>query len=98
MRLRKGGDLAHLQEAADGADVGLDDIGTGYRQQAQELEAAVEALAGRQRAAELSLHLAPSLDVLRPDRLLEEQGIVGRQRVAELDRLDRLREPCGGGG
>ena len=92
MRLGDRGDLAHLEQAADDADVGLDDVGAARRSAGQELEAAVEHLAGGERAPSLRLQLGPGGDVLGPDRLLEEQRVVGRERVAELDRLPRLED------
>ena len=58
----------------------------------QEFVAAVQALAGRQRAGDLLPDRAPGLEILRTDRLLEEQRIVGRQRVAKLDSLPWLEE------
>ena len=61
-------------------------------EQAQELEAAVEALAGGQRAFQLRLERAPGLDVLGPQRLLEEHRVVGSQRVAQLHRLPGLED------
>ena len=40
----------------------------------------------------LPLHLAPGLDILGPDRLFEEERIIGRERIAELDCLSRLED------
>src|SRR5207247_11119890 len=91
-RLGDGGDLAHFQEAADHADVRLDDVAALDRQQPQEFKTIVERLAGRQRAVQAAFQLTPGFDILRPDRLFKEQRIVRRQRIAELNRLSDLED------
>ncbi len=90
--LGEGRDLAHLQQAAHDADVGLDDVGAAGREEAQELEAAVEAFARGERAGELRLDLAPGRDVLGAERLLVEEGVIRGEGVAELDRLPGLED------
>jgi len=61
-------------------------------QQSQEFEPAVERLTGGQRALQAALELAPGVKVLRTDRFLEEERVVGCQGVTELHRLRRLED------
>ena len=90
MGLRQSRDLAHLQQSADHADIGLDDVASLHLKQPQKLEPAEQRLAGRQRAVQPALEFAPGFEILRPQRLFEEQRVIWRQRVAELSRLRHL--------
>ena len=67
-----GRDLSHLQQAAAGADVGLNDVGPVGGHQVQEFEPGVETLARGQRDLHLGPESRPGRDVLGTQRLFVE--------------------------
>ena len=83
-------DLAHFQQPADDADIRLHDVAALNLEQLEEFVAAVEAFSGRQRAGDLLPDRAPGLEIFRTDRLLEDQRIVRRPRIAKLASLPWL--------
>ena len=85
-------DLPHLQEPADRADVGLDDVARRRPTAAAGTRSGCRGFRRSPACSHLPLHLAPGLDVLGPDRLFEEERIIGRERIAELDGLRRLED------
>ena len=84
MGFRERGDAAHLRNAADDADIGLDDIRTLYLKKTQELIAIIKAFTGCQRAVQPLFQVSPHLDVFRAQRLFEEQRIIRGKRIAKL--------------
>lgn len=86
------GDAAHFADAADNADIRLDEVGALDLQQAQELVSVIERLAGCEHAIEPLFQVAPGLDIFRTQRLLVKQRVVGGQGIAELPCGDRLED------
>lgn len=79
VRLGGGGELPRLQDAAEVADVRLDDVGGLRGEQLPELDAVVDAFAGRDGDVHLPGDLAQRLKILRRYGLLQPRRIVRRE-------------------
>ena len=86
--LGQGRDPPHFQQPADGPDVGLNNVRTGYLQQPVELKPLVETFAGGKRNLQRRLQAAPGLDVFRPHRLFAEQRMERGQRIVVKQMTD----------
>ena len=84
------GDLLGLRQAADRADVGLDDVDRALRQHLAEIPAREPGLAAGDRDRLAAAHLDVARQVIGHHRLLEPADVAVGDRAAELDRLDRV--------
>ena len=67
------GDLAHLEDAAGMAEIGLDDVDHALLEEGLELPAAVKPLAEGDRRGRVRRDLGKTVHVLGQQRLLDEQ-------------------------
>ena len=90
--LGHGGDLLGLHESAAQQQVRLQNVGGFFRDHVPELVLGVEHLARGDRNGDLPVQPSHGHDVLGPERLFEEHGVIGLDRLGHLKRPDRLED------
>jgi site-specific DNA recombinase len=89
VRLGHRRDLFDLEQPADVADVGVDDVGGALLEAVAEVRLGVERLAGHNRDVDLRPHLGRRVEVLGRGRLLVPEDVVLLDRLGDADRMHR---------